>query len=128
MSHIAAPVESALPADWRSALLLGRIDIGDGPTPVLIRNGEVFDMSRVAPTVSALIAGGRYDTAAGTPLGPLDALALSAALDAPARLLSPIDLHCVKAAGVTFAVSAIEPPGSSGPTRTPRPWRARHSA
>lgn len=108
MSHIAAPVESALPADWRSALLLGRIDIGDGPTPVLIRNGEVFDMSRVAPTVSALIAGGRYDTAAGTPLGPLDALALSAALDAPARLLSPIDLHCVKAAGVTFAVSAIE--------------------
>ncbi len=108
MSHIAAPVESALPADWRSAPLLGRIDIGDGPTPVLIRNGDVFDMSRVAPTVSALIAGGRYDTAAGTPLGPLGALALSAALDAPARLLSPIDLHCVKAAGVTFAVSAIE--------------------
>ena len=108
MSHIAAPVESALPADWRTALLLGRIDIGDGPTPVLIRDGDVFDMSRVAPTVSALIAGGLFDTAAGTALGPLDALGLSAAIDAPARLLSPIDLQCVKAAGVTFAVSAIE--------------------
>ena len=108
MSHIAAPVESALPADWRSALLLGRIDLGDGPTPVLVRDGQVFDMSRVAPTVSALVAGGDFDTTAGRPLGALETLALSAATDAPARLLSPIDLQCVKAAGVTFAVSAIE--------------------
>lgn len=108
MSHIAAPVESALPADWRSALLLGRIDLGDGPTPVLIKNGQVFDMSGVAPTVSALVAGNDFDTTAGRPLGALETLALSAATDAPARLLSPIDLQCVKAAGVTFAVSAIE--------------------
>ena len=108
MSHIAAPVESALPADWRSALLLGRIDLGDGPTPVLVRDGQVFDMSGVAPTVSALVAGGDFDTTAGRPLGALETLALSAATDAPARLLSPIDLQCVKAAGVTFAVSAIE--------------------
>ncbi|MEG8013366.1 fumarylacetoacetate hydrolase family protein [Sphingomonas sp. 22R3R2A-7] len=108
MSHIAAPVESALPADWRSALLLGRIDLGDGPTPVLVRDGQIFDMSGVAPTVSALVAGGDFDTTAGRPLGALETLALSAATDAPARLLSPIDLQCVKAAGVTFAVSAIE--------------------
>ncbi len=108
MSHIAAPVESALPADWRSALLLGRIDLGDGPTPVLIKDGQVFDMSGVAPTVSALVAGGDFDTTAGRPLGALETLSLSAATDAPARLLSPIDLQCVKAAGVTFAVSAIE--------------------
>jgi fumarylacetoacetate (FAA) hydrolase family protein len=108
MSHIAAPVESALPADWRSALLLGRIDLGDGPTPVLIKDGQVFDMSGVAPTVSALVAGNDFDTTAGRPLGALETLALSAATDAPARLLSPIDLQCVKAAGVTFAVSAIE--------------------
>jgi fumarylacetoacetate (FAA) hydrolase family protein len=108
MSHIAAPIESALPADWRSALLLGRIDLGDGPTPVLVRDGQVFDMSGVAPTVSALVAGGDFDTTAGRPLGALETLALSAATDAPARLLSPIDLQCVKAAGVTFAVSAIE--------------------
>ncbi len=108
MSHIAAPIESALPADWRSALLLGRIDLGDGPTPVLVKDGQVFDMSGVAATVSALIAGGDFDTTAGRPLGALETLALSAATDAPARLLSPIDLQCVKAAGVTFAVSAIE--------------------
>ncbi len=108
MSHIAAPIESALPADWRSALLLGRIDLGDGPTPVLVKDGQVFDMSGVAATVSALVAGGDFDTTAGRPLGALETLALSAATDAPARLLSPIDLQCVKAAGVTFAVSAIE--------------------
>ncbi|MBB3586023.1 fumarylacetoacetate hydrolase family protein [Sphingomonas sp. BK481] len=108
MSHIAAPVQSALPADWRNALLLGRVDLGDGPTPILISRGEVFDMSRVAPTVSALVAGGTFDAAAGQSLGTLESLDLSAAVDAPARLLSPIDLQCVKAAGVTFAVSAIE--------------------
>lgn len=98
----------ALPSDWRQASLLGRIDLGDGPTPVLIRDGMAFDMTPVAPTISALVEAGRFDAAAGTPLGPLEALALSANRDAPARLLSPIDLQCVKAAGVTFAVSAVE--------------------
>jgi fumarylacetoacetate (FAA) hydrolase family protein len=108
MSHIAASLESALPADWHSALLLGRVDLGEGPTPILIKQGQVYDMARVAPTVSALVAQGSFDAAAGVPLGALEGLGLSAAVDAPARLLSPIDLQCVKAAGVTFAVSAVE--------------------
>ena len=60
MSHIAAPVLSALPADWRNALLLGRVDLGEGPTPILVSRGDVFDMSRVAPTVSALVAGSHF--------------------------------------------------------------------
>ncbi|MBW4331596.1 fumarylacetoacetate hydrolase family protein [Stakelama sp. CBK3Z-3] len=82
--------------------------MGEGPSPVLIAAGEVYDMSRAAPTVSMLIEDGRCDAAAGTALGPLEKLGLSAAHDAPCRLLSPIDLQCVKAAGVTFAISAIE--------------------
>ena len=91
-----------LPADWRSALLLGRIETDDGPAPVLIANGIVHDMSRVAPTVSALVAAHAFDASRGEPLGDLEDLV------PPLRLLSTIDLQCVKAAGVTFAVSAVE--------------------
>lgn len=91
-----------LPADWRAALLLGRIETDEGPTPVLVANGVVHDMSRVAPTVAALVAARAFDASAGEPLGDLEALVPKL------RLLSPVDLQCIKAAGVTFAVSAVE--------------------
>lgn len=89
----------ALPADWRDGMFLGRIQTEAGPSPILVRGGVAYDMARVAPTVSALIADRLFD--GGEPLGDLDTLDL-------ALLLSPIDLQCVKAAGVTFAVSALE--------------------
>ena len=89
----------ALPADWRSGTFLGRIQTQAGPSPILVRDGVAYDMARVAPTVSALIADRLFD--GGEALGDLDTLDLS-------QLLSPIDLQCVKAAGVTFAVSALE--------------------
>ncbi len=108
MSLPVPDLPAALPQDWRDALLLGRIDLGEGPLPILVKDGDVFDMSHVAPTVTQLVAAGAFDAAAGAPLGPLEALGLSADVDALARLLSPIDLQCVKAAGVTFAVSAVE--------------------
>src|SRR5581483_5105610 len=48
----------------------------------------------------------------GADLGELESLALTPAwmTQRPAvpRLLSPLDLQCVKASGVTFAVSAVE--------------------
>ena len=96
--------ESALPADVADATLVGRLALPEGPTPVILRHGEVEDVSRVAPTVADLLE--RDDAAAvrGERLFSVDALF---APDAPA-LLSPIDLQVVKAAGVTFAVSAIE--------------------
>ena len=89
----------ALPADWRSGTFLGRIQTQAGPSPILVRGGVAYDMAQVAPTVSALIADRLFDS--GEALGDLDTLDL-------AQLLSPIDLQCVKAAGVTFAVSALE--------------------
>jgi fumarylacetoacetate (FAA) hydrolase family protein len=102
-----------LPQDWQSATLLGRMDLGHGPTPVLLRNGEVSDLSRAAPTVSQLLNrfGPGEALPAGTRVGQLDGLALVPGWDHPdalPRLLAPIDLHCIKAAGVTFAVSALE--------------------
>jgi fumarylacetoacetate (FAA) hydrolase family protein len=97
-----------LPDDWQDALLLGRFDLGEGPTPVLVHKGEVFDVSQAAPTVSALLNGWDGSVPAGKSLGPLDAFGFKPHWDGDSRLLAPVDLQCIKAAGVTFAVSAVE--------------------
>ena len=95
-----------LPADWRSGLFLGRVETAEGPTPLLVEGGIAYDMSRAAPTVSQLIdilpteGLSGFGAAKGVSLGALGAL------DLP--LLSPVDLQCIKACGVTFALSAIE--------------------
>jgi Fumarylacetoacetate (FAA) hydrolase family protein len=46
----------------------------------------------------------------GKDLGPLESLDIVPAYaeERPTRLLSPVDLQCIKACGVTFAISAIE--------------------
>jgi fumarylacetoacetate (FAA) hydrolase family protein len=101
-----------LPADWRSARLLGRLLTRDGPTPILVSEGRVRDISRVAPTVAQFLeTWNGADLPLGEDLGPLEQLQLAPAFERASgvpRLLSPIDLQCIKAAGVTFAVSAIE--------------------
>ena len=99
---------AALPMDWREGRFVGRIAGKEGPTPVLIAGGIVHDMAKVAPTVSALVEDKAFDTSAGHALGALDDIGIGIDDDSPFRLLSPIDLQCVKAAGVTFAVSALE--------------------
>jgi fumarylacetoacetate (FAA) hydrolase family protein len=100
-----------LPADWREATLVGRLATAAGPTPVVISRGRVRDVSRVAPTVSALLNGWDGTIPAGDDLGPLEQLNLTPGYLDPAatpRLLAPVDLQCIKACGVTFAVSAVE--------------------
>jgi len=94
------PLSQLLPADWREGRFLGRIATQAGPTPILVEGGIAYDMSRVAPTVAQLVERLPLNAADGVALGPLDALA--------DPLLSPIDLQCVKAAGVTFATSTLE--------------------
>ncbi|ESQ75518.1 fumarylacetoacetate hydrolase family protein [Asticcacaulis sp. AC402] len=102
-----------LPVDWKNATLVGRLDTADGPTPILISGGEVFDMSAVAPTVSQLMKmwpqSGAPD--GGLSLGQLESFSFAKSWIGERKghqLLSPIDLQVVKAAGVTFAVSAVE--------------------
>jgi fumarylacetoacetate (FAA) hydrolase family protein len=98
-----------LPRDGREAILVGRLDLGQGPTPILVKDGRVWDVSGSAPTVSALLDGWS-GSAAGRDLGEFADLGLTPAWEGQgkARLLAPLDLQCVKAAGVTFAVSAVE--------------------
>ena len=104
----------ALPRDWRQATLLGRLLTAEGPTPVLIRRARVLDVSAFAPTTSEFAARWRGETELpGKDLGELEAMALAPAWEQGnehrlPRLLSPVDLQCLKACGVTFAVSAVE--------------------
>ncbi|MDO7833540.1 fumarylacetoacetate hydrolase family protein [Sphingobium sp. HBC34] len=96
----AMTLPDCLPVDWRKGLFIGRVLTAAGPSPILVRDGIARDMSRIAPTVAQLVEMLPVAGDAGAILGPLDAL------DLP--LLSPVDLQCVKACGVTFALSAIE--------------------
>ena len=99
-----------LPSDWRQAILVGRILTRDGPTPVVVAEGRVRDVSRHAATVSQLLNGWNGDIPPGPDLGPLESFGFTRQFAEPkeTRLLSPFDLQCIKASGVTFAVSAIE--------------------
>jgi fumarylacetoacetate (FAA) hydrolase family protein len=99
-----------LPSDWRRATFVGRILTREGPTPVIVSEGRVRDVSKHAPTVSQLLNAWNGELADGSDLGPLESFKFSCAYAEAkeVRLLSPFDLQCIKASGVTFAVSAIE--------------------
>ncbi|HCW18653.1 MAG TPA: fumarylacetoacetate hydrolase, partial [Achromobacter sp.] len=108
--------QDTLPSDLPQALLVGRVwrpAPVNGPSVVVVRNGEVFDITAAAPTVADLLdRADRVDVARnakGESLGDVRAL-MAATLqggDGP-RLLAPCDLQPVKAAGVTFAISLLE--------------------
>jgi fumarylacetoacetate (FAA) hydrolase family protein len=104
-------IVECLAADWDAATLIGRIELSDGPTPVRVREGRVQDISGFAPTCADALA--RADDLAafeGRDLGALADMEFVTVWDesspAAVKLLSPVDLQCVKASGVTFAVSA----------------------
>jgi fumarylacetoacetate (FAA) hydrolase family protein len=111
---------SLLPVDHRNAVLIGRVwdPEEDGPSVVVVRGDQLADITHVAPTVSELLD--RTDLleairqARPRRTWPLDdVLAATLRQHEPeaaesVRLLSPIDLQVIKAAGVTFAKSMIE--------------------
>ena len=114
-----APIAAHLPSDLSDALLVGRVwRAGDinGPCVVVVRNGEVFDVTASANTVSDLLdqkdVAGFVRSVQGESLGRVETLietALSGKVDAQAtHLLAPCDVQAIKACGVTFAVSLLE--------------------
>ena len=112
-----------LPIDLEDATLVGRAWLPAsssrsiaGPSPILVRSGEAFDLFHVAPTVSQLLnrpdlTDRLTEVRAVHRIGSLADL-INASLDPPEdgewKLLSPVDLQPVKACGVTFACSMIE--------------------
>jgi fumarylacetoacetate (FAA) hydrolase family protein len=93
-----------LPVDCERATLAGRLLTDEGPTPVLIRGGRVEDVSRAAPTIADLMELDHPQSVSGETLFEVDELSRIPV----EQILSPIDLQVIKAAGVTFAISAIE--------------------
>jgi fumarylacetoacetate (FAA) hydrolase family protein len=93
-----------LPVDNAQAVLVGRVQTDTGPSPVILREGRIYDVSAIAPTVADLLDRDDPAGVTGTDIGPVADLGTD---NGPA-LLAPIDLQCVKACGVTFALSAIE--------------------
>lgn len=92
---------ACLPHDYADGLFLGRAMSAAGPHVIVLRQGRIFDITANASTSSGAIARRAFD--GGVNLG-----AVADGLPQGWRLLSPIDLQCVKACGVTFALSAIE--------------------
>ena len=111
-------IRSALPEDAASAALAGRAWRPDanGPAVVAVRNGVVHDISRAFPTMRDLTEhadpAAALHAADGEALGDFATILANTPPDTRDRsrpwLLTPIDLHAVKAAGVTFAISMLE--------------------
>ena len=111
----------ALPRDAERATLIGRLWQPDvGPVLVAVHQGQLHDLSRIAPTASQLLErdapGAHLRTALQDGSAPRIA-ALDAVLansdetlrdTAKPWLLAPCDLQAVKASGVTFVASLLE--------------------
>ncbi|PVE96679.1 fumarylacetoacetate hydrolase family protein [Microbacterium sp. TPD7012] len=105
-----------LPADAADALLVGRVQLPEGPTVVVLRDGRLHDLSATFPTMASLTEtadpASAVRAADGPVIGSFDEVwantAPDARDDALPWLLSPIDLQVVKASGVTFPVSMLE--------------------
>ncbi|MGR0220106.1 fumarylacetoacetate hydrolase family protein [Agromyces sp. ZXT2-6] len=107
---------SILPDDADTANLVGRAWTTEGPSVVVLRHEGVVDVSRRFPTMRALTEHedpvAALADADGPVLGSLEELLTNTPPEtrdaARPWVISPIDLHVVKAAGVTFPVSMLE--------------------
>ena len=90
-----------LPADFATGTFVGRALSGDGPCVIVIRGGQFYDITSVAASVAGAIDRRAFE--GGELLGPVED-----GLPGGWSLLAPTDLQCIKACGVTFALSAIE--------------------
>ncbi len=109
---------TALPGDRSQAVLVGRAWVpGAGPTVVAVRDGDLFDLTRLAATSSQLLdledPAGAVRSAGGLArLGSIAEVFANSRHDARDErlpwLLAPCDLQAVKASGVTFVASMLE--------------------
>ncbi|TNE42324.1 MAG: fumarylacetoacetate hydrolase [Sphingomonadales bacterium] len=93
--------KNILPADFREGTFAGRAESAAGPHVIAIRKGELFDLTDEVATMAGAAA--RRAFSGGRHIGPAED-----GLPEGWNLISPVDLHCIKASGVTFALSAIE--------------------
>ncbi len=112
-------IAACVPADRARATLVARVFVPAqrGPSPALVRDDTLFDLSSVAPTVQGLLELGDPVGAirAAGPLPRIGALAEVLANSSERErdntkpwLLAPCDLQAIKASGVTFVSSMLE--------------------
>ena len=107
---------SLLPADADTATLVGRVRLPEGPSVVVLRSGRLIDVTATFPTMRALTEtpdpAAAVTAASGTDVGGFEEVVANTPVESRDAgrpwMLSPIDLHVVKAAGVTFPVSMLE--------------------
>ncbi|WP_280414263.1 fumarylacetoacetate hydrolase family protein [Nocardia carnea] len=108
--------DTLLPADHERSVLVGRVMGPEGPCVVTVRGGRLIDITARIATVRDLAEyddpAGFVRDCAGPDLGSLAQIATCTPAEfrrpETPRLLSPIDLQPIKAAGVTFVVSLME--------------------
>jgi fumarylacetoacetate (FAA) hydrolase family protein len=121
VTGVSGEAQAVLPEDADQALLVGRIwDVETaGPRVVAASGPDVFDLSRLAATVSELlelpdpaaaVRSALTDPGLAEPRwATADVVQASLAGDgARSRLLAPVDLQVIKACGVTFVDSMVE--------------------
>ena len=117
MKTITALLDRTLPADAAQATLVGRAWVpGQGATLVRVTPEAVFDISQLAPTMSALLElrdpAAAVQSHAGQRIGSTADLLRNSAEDARVEdlpwFMAPNDLQAIKAAGVTFVASMLE--------------------
>ncbi|MFM9927520.1 fumarylacetoacetate hydrolase family protein [Variovorax sp. H27-G14] len=114
---------SSLPRDAERATLVGRLwQPGVGPVLVAVHQGDLYDLSKLAPTMSDLLEADeapaqavRRAVKSAPRIASLEeTLANSDQSDGGPRdtgkpwLLAPCDLQAIKASGVTFVASLLE--------------------
>ena len=122
MGSVPLSLEQFLPEDGFAGTLVGRAWIpttpGEvaGPAVIAIREGGVYDISGIAPTMCDLLEqpnpAASVKAARGTKIATVEELVGNSGGGRfnPRKpyLLAPCDLQVIKAAGVTFASSLIE--------------------
>jgi fumarylacetoacetate (FAA) hydrolase family protein len=118
MTKFQDAIRTPVPESPERAVLAGRawLPKADGPSVVVVRGAELFDVSAAFPTMRDLCEApdpaGELRDATGERIGALDEIVDNTPPETRNRsrpwLLAPIDLQAIKAAGVTFAVSMIE--------------------
>jgi fumarylacetoacetate (FAA) hydrolase family protein len=110
-------LQATLPADAQQATLVGRVWLeGQGPILVKVEGETLVDLSRLAPTSSALMelpdAAVAVRSHQGATLASVQEVLANSGPDARVDdapwLLAPCDLQAIKASGVTFVASMLE--------------------